>query len=322
MVLLIGSKYDITSTVVKQWLVKFNSKFINLNTEDCTALNSLKVINKEERLIIKNIDLNEVNVVWHRRGRLRHIPVELNNLGEISRYLKKEEDALIKSIELSLQRSTLYIGSYLKEVENYKLYNLIIAKSSGFCIPNTLVTNQKKELIEFHNNTKGKIISKDIRYPVNIKNGNEYISSCGTFVVERKDIEILEDNFAPILVQEYIDKVFEIRVFYFQKRIYSMAIFSQNDSKTKIDFRNYNNEKPNRCVPFSLPKEIQKIIINFSDMIGLKTGSIDLIYNEKGEYVFLEVNPMGQLDWVSKNCNYYIEKQIAIDLIDYDNKHK
>ena len=45
--------------------------------------------------------------------------------------------------------------------------------------------------------------------------------------------------------------------------------------------------------------------------MGINTGSIDLIYSLSNEYVFLEVNPQGQFDWLSKNCNYYIEKDIA-----------
>ena len=55
---------------------------------------------------------------------------------------------------------------------------------------------------------------------------------------------------SPIFVQEYIEKQFEIRVFFFNEMLFSMAIFSQNDMKTKVDFRNYNSERPNRCIPF------------------------------------------------------------------------
>jgi hypothetical protein len=47
----------------------------------------------------------------------------------------------------------------------------------------------------------------------------------------------------------------------------------------------------------------------------MNTGSIDLILTPNGEYFFLEINPMGQYDWLSKNCNYYIEKDIAEMLI-------
>lgn len=94
-----------------------------------------------------------------------------------------------------------------------------------------------------------------------------------------------------------------------------MAIFSQLDEKTKYDYRNYNEEKPNRNVPIRLPEHISKKIVNFINNSNLDTGSIDLIYTHEKEFVFLEVNPVGQFGWVSKNCNYYLEKKIALHLI-------
>ena len=44
---------------------------------------------------------------------------------------------------------------------------------------------------------------------------------------------------------------------------------------------------------------------------NLDTGSIDIVVTKKEEYVFLEVNPVGQFGWVSSNCNYYLEEKVA-----------
>ncbi|TXD49763.1 grasp-with-spasm system ATP-grasp peptide maturase [Polaribacter sp. IC073] len=314
MILLISSKYDITTSTVIDWLNKYKVEYKNLNTEEFNSLNSFTLSNSNISVVIDKLDFINVSCVWHRKGRLRHVPNQLNNLGNYSSYLKKEEDALIKSIELYLKDTVEYVGSYLKEIENYKLFNLIKAKEVGLQIPETLITTSKTDLSNFLN--KNVSISKDIRYSVEIKTKKESISSCGTFIIKKTDLDLLDDSFAPILVQKQIEKEFEIRVFFFKDKLYSMAIFSQNDEKTKIDFRNYNREKPNRCVPFILPKKIEKKVIAFMSKVNLKTGSIDIIYTTSKEYVFLEVNPMGQLDWVSKNCNYYIEKNIASALIE------
>jgi hypothetical protein len=54
-----------------------------------------------------------------------------------------------------------------------------------------------------------------------------------------------------------------------------MAIFSQNDKKTKIDFRNYNAIKPNRTVPFKLPIRIEEKIVKFMKLVDMNWGSID-----------------------------------------------
>ncbi|MDX8554299.1 hypothetical protein MK851_11775 [Tenacibaculum sp. 1B UA] len=318
MIVLIGSKYDISTFNVSRWLYKLESNFTCLFSEEFNSLNSLKITNQNKKIVINDLNIDNASVIWHRRGRLRHLPNDLNNRGNLTSYLKKEEDALIKSLELILNETTIYVGSYIKEVENYKIYNLIKAKECGLAVPNTLVTTSKDELSRFYYENDEKIISKDLRYPVDIISDKEHISSCGTFQVKYKDIDMLEDNFAPILVQNLIKKEFEIRVFVFLDQLYAMAIFSQNNTQTIIDFRNYDNEKPNRCVPFLLPEKIQLKILEFCSKISLNSGSVDLIYTKKGEYVFLEINPMGQFDWVSKNCNYYIDKKIANSLNSYE----
>ena len=96
-----------------------------------------------------------------------------------------------------------------------------------------------------------------------------------------------------------------------------MAIFSQNNEKTKLDFRNYDYSFPNRKTPFILPSKIEKKIRNFMNFIKLNCGSLDLILTPNSEYVFLEVNPVGQFGMVSSPCNYELEKKIANKLINY-----
>ena len=90
-----------------------------------------------------------------------------------------------------------------------------------------------------------------------------------------------------------------------------MAIFSQNDEQTQLDYRNYNRVKPNRNIPYILPKDIETKLQKLMDKLDLNTGSIDMMVTTEGEYVFLEVNPTGQFGWVSENCNYYLEEKIA-----------
>ena len=97
-----------------------------------------------------------------------------------------------------------------------------------------------------------------------------------------------------------------------------MVIFSQNTEGTKTDFRNYNLSKPNRKMRYALPKEIENKIGKLMDSLNLNCGSIDIIYTTKKEYVFLEVNPVGQFGMVSTPCNYALEKQIAKTLIYHD----
>ncbi len=47
------------------------------------------------------------------------------------------------------------------------------------------------------------------------------------------------------------------------------------------------------------------------DKLDLNCGSIDMIVNTKNEFIFLEVNPVGQFGMVSEPCNYFLEKKVA-----------
>ena len=125
----------------------------------------------------------------------------------------------------------------------------------------------------------------------------------------------MSDSFFPSLFQEQIQKKYELRIFYIDKRFFSMAIFSQSNKKTLTDFRNYDFEKPNRNVPYKLPKHIEEKLILIMDRMSFNTGSIDMIYDLEGNYIFLEINPVGQYGMTSVPCNYNLDFEIAKSLM-------
>lgn len=90
-----------------------------------------------------------------------------------------------------------------------------------------------------------------------------------------------------------------------------MAIFSQNDIQTNLDFRRYNKDIPNRNVPFQIPKDLEKKLAKLMLELGLNSGSIDMIYTNEKKYIFLEVNPVGQFKMTSLPCNYYLERKVS-----------
>jgi glutathione synthase/RimK-type ligase-like ATP-grasp enzyme len=140
-----------------------------------------------------------------------------------------------------------------------------------------------------------------------------------TDIAHNEDIKEMNEFFFPSLLQINIPKRYELRIFYLAGKFYSMAIFSQQDTQTQLDFRNYNREKPNRNVPYQLPKEIENKLDLFMKAMDLDTGSIDMIVTPELEYVFLEVNPVGQYDMVSVPCNYFLHEKIA-KYLNYGNK--
>ncbi|MDX8554359.1 grasp-with-spasm system ATP-grasp peptide maturase [Tenacibaculum sp. 1B UA] len=201
------------------------------------------------------------------------------------------------------------LGSYNITGLN-KIKTLSLAKGVGLTIPKTIITNNREEVVRFLSVSSNGLICKAIHEAFHDKsylNEGFWISNKTTAIYDINDVP---DSFGPSIFQENIFKEYEIRTFYLNGEFFSSCIFSQNNEKTKIDFRNYDEKKPNRMVPYKLPKEIQNQIKKLMELSKLNTGSIDFIKNKKGQYIFLEINPVGQFDFVSKSCNFNIDKRI------------
>lgn len=310
---------DKTATSVIEYI-----KYLNPNQQIQRVLGG--VINHLNIKIDKGINIIELgkdvkNVFqlnrkssWLRRGIIKVDISDLNTISnkKVYRHLETE----MEFIRSFVYDYSLSLGSYHKEIHNNRLTNLILAQDCGLAVPPTLVTTSKKELLEFYNENNFKIVSKPIHNGhLFFSEGSKAYVSKGTEILNANFISELESSFAASLFQGYIEKAAELRIFVLKGEIFPMAIFSQLDEKTKIDYRNYNLKKPNRNVPFRLPIEIESSVLEFMSKINLDTGSIDIILTPNDDFYFLEVNPTGQFGWLSKECNYYIEKHIAQNFI-------
>jgi ATP-GRASP peptide maturase of grasp-with-spasm system len=322
MILMIYEDGDFSSFIVADWLEYHNKDCILVNdkkTDVCIKKISLNNNSNEIEVEIDKqliINLNDITSYYWRRGMLEE---KINSKEITTKNNNKEIEKTFNYHFVDNNRKNLeFLYYYLESKHSVggrcnldinKMYALDCAKKSGLKVPDTLITDSKNELVNFFNKNN-RVISKPITN--NISFIEEKVAFANVTVeVSKKDINDLGDLFYPTLFQEYIEKKYEIRVFVLKDKCYSMAIFSQLDEQTKIDFRNYNIKKLNRSVPFQLPKLIEDNIISFMQKINLDTGSIDLIMSNNNEFVFLEVNPVGQFGMVSVPCNYYIEKRIA-----------
>lgn len=326
--ILILSKEDLeySTEEVIDWINALGGKCVRFNGEDLEGRDpfNIKITNKEKLFNFnfenKRIDSSDIKVVWYRRPHgLRKFSyleeLNTNNLGlSIINHLKKELFAASDSL-YSILGGAEWVD-YPDICKVNKLKQLLKAKTCGLEIPDTLITNSLLQIRQFKSQYQ-RVITKCI------SDGTLFNNKNLTFVLYTQElpedlVSKVKSSLFPTFVQEYIEKEYEIRIFYLNGKCYSMAIFSQNDEKTKIDFRKYNKSKPNRFVPYLLPSIISNKVKIFMQMLNLKTGSIDMIKSVDGRYIFLEVNPVGQFGMVSYPCNYKLEKEIAKYLISKD----
>lgn len=323
MILLISQdEFEITTDLVYDWIKHLGGEAIRLNGVNLLNEDNFKIEiapdQKQYKVNINNINLDDISIIWYRRwmyGNYRY-----NDNQYINDYLKKEFQGFSRYLFSSFSEDKWYNRHPLFQNYPTKTEQLNIAKEIGFKTPETLITNNKKSLVSFVEK-HGSVITKSINeIPIIPDKKNSIINCAYTEKITSKEIVQIPDSFFPSLFQQEIKKKLELRVFIERKEIYSMAIISNKNKQTEVDFRNYDNTKPNRCLPFNLTEREKDMIFLFMDKINLSTGSIDFIYDYQNELIFLEINPLGQFGMVSAPCNYYIEKKIAQNLIKIDNE--
>ena len=302
MIIIFSEKTDQSTKYIAEILESYNVSFRIIFEDD--HLNYGKEYQNEyikigeEFCFFKNI-----KSVWFRRGKFL-LPRKKFLINELTNYILENDFILQEYVNHKLEELNS-IGSS-KNIHINKLVVLDKAKKLGIQIPEYFLS-------EYINNEEQKYITKGL-------NGNTSFDFKNSRVV-LPVTKLKKGNYSSGLsfFQKYIEKKYELRIFYLRGKFWSMAIFSQNDPKTKIDFRNYNKEKPNRMIPYLLPIEVEKKLDLLMKELSLNTGSIDMIVTPKNEFVFLEVNPVGQFGMVSYPCNYHLEKIIAENLIDERN---
>ncbi len=94
------------------------------------------------------------------------------------------------------------------------------------------------------------------------------------------------------------------------KKTLACRIDSQASQITKVDWRHYDFDNVEHK-EVDLPSGIKNKLISFMDKIGLCYGAIDMIETDEEDFVFLEVNPAGQWQWLQQYAGLRIPEAVA-----------
>lgn len=318
MIFILSSNSDHSTFDVIDWLDLWGKKWIKFDSNNSVRFLNLS-INQDSASFDFEVEGHRISTVdiesyWYRRDDFRFdLSVEVSKIG-----LPELENQLINHVnsEVDFLRSGLHeVLAQKKHINDLrtsdlnKLDMLIKAQKAGLKIPATIITSNREDFEKFKSKYP-QLISKAIQHGARFQFEQE--EELLSFLCYTEDYESEPpESFFPTLFQEKLDKEIELRVFFLAGVCYSMAIFSQLDQRTQTDFRNYNLNRPNRNVPFKLPEEIESKVKVLMSSLNLNSGSIDFVLTRNGDYVFLEVNPVGQFGMVSVPCNYYLERVIA-----------
>lgn len=310
--ILIYSKedYEGTTEAVIDWLDYYGQPWARVNGEDLLGPGNIRVELPAATLRLNGQELTAeaVAAIWYRRGGkyklgIPRTPAQLH--AELTGYLRQESRVLRDSFP-DFFPGAVHLD-HPSRLEVNKLTVLQLARQAGLQVPRTLVATCRADVLAFAAACGGALIAKSIAESADFMvDGAHYVLN-----TQSVDLPALPETFFPTLFQEQLDKEYELRVFCLQEEVYAMAIFSQLDEQTRVDFRNYNAARPNRVVPYQLPAEVAQPLLALLRTLGLTNGSADIVRTKAGAYVFLEVNPTGQFGMVSGPCNYHLEQRMA-----------
>lgn len=320
MIVITSKKNDFFTDSVINWLLKFGvCNFVRINEDDELIIESINFQQKNISLYIngQKIHFDKVSFFWYRGGTLpipKHDWLIENEIlaQQVKQFVNYEWKVLREFLFYMLEQKE-HIGNYFL-AETNKLRNLCIAKECDLLIPDTYIAqNNFSEKV----NRGSKFIVKPIGecFPFTV-NERSY-----RLFTKEINADLLENDISPhfpSLLQNRIDIDFEIRIFAFYEYLefYAMAIFpAQTDN---VDYR--KSATTNRYAPYSLPKKVRDKLLLFMKKMQLDTASFDLIKTKSGEYIFLEVNPFGNIEMINETCGYEIDKRFAEIILDkYNN---
>lgn len=314
-IVIFSEENDVSTADVIRWCKIAGCDVRRINSDD----KKLKIYIADNRVNITTsfdtFDIGKNSMVWFRRAEISPVYIKhqssnlLQDKIEIFNFIEHKQS--FNALKSWIRQNCKYSSDLSVDKFN-KVDVLLKANELGIKVPDWIVTEDRNFALDFAKKFDFVACKPFTSFFFHDKNR---IYKNLTEKLQYSDIQSYPSYFISRFFQHYIEKKYELRSFYFHGKFFTYAILSQNNGKTAIDFRNYDNETPNRCVPFNLNYDYSKKLELLMRQLGLDTGSCDILVDKNDNYYFLEVNPVGQFGYGSFQCNENIEKFISNHLI-------
>jgi glutathione synthase/RimK-type ligase-like ATP-grasp enzyme len=195
----------------------------------------------------------------------------------------------------------------VRQAEN-KLVQLREAQRAGLRVPRTIVGNDPDEVRALWETCRGQLVAKMLT-PI-----AQSMGAPAAFVYTRTlgagDLEDLDGlALSPMIFQERIDKVRELRVVYVAGRCFAGSIDGDRD-----DWRTKPAGPISPWRADRLPHDVVERLAALMRALGLRFGVADFLRARDGSHVFLELNPVGEWGMLERDLELPIADAIAEEL--------
>lgn len=250
------------------------------------------------KLLDSRRDFGEPSVVWWRKPDWPTPHPKLSNRAATECSRIEYRDFLLSLP--GLFPSAVWVNDYwIMQKYSIKINQLKHAQRNGFCVPETLLTTSASEVREFVRKF-GECILKPFNFPGFHDGQSGY--ACWTNVLSSELLEQITDEslqFAPAFIQRRIRKVQELRITVFGNDVHACSISTNHDTPEGIDWRIEDVQNLKHQI-VQVPERVADGLRGMLRDMGLHFGAFDVILDDQGEYILLELNPNGQWLWIEQ----------------------
>lgn len=178
-----------------------------------------------------------------------------------------------------------------------RVEQLSVAKSIGLNIPNTLITNDPGAARDFYRCYNRNIVLKALHHHSVVIQDKVY--SMYTHRVLDQDLSKFDDLiYAPCILQERLDKQYELRITVVGDRFFATRIDSQFATNGHDDMHCLLRDLPKRAT--EIEYNVAEQCLNIVNSLNLKYGAIDFVVDKDNRLIMrVESDRLPVLDRIS-----------------------
>jgi glutathione synthase/RimK-type ligase-like ATP-grasp enzyme len=267
---------------------------------------SMAFANGARRLVLSRfgggqLDLETITAVWWRRPQPFRLPNATKDPVH-RRFALSEAGTAFSGLYRAMD--VLWVNDPVRdEAAHHKPWQLDLAQKIGLAIPETLMTSDPAEALDFWRQNGGNVIYKQFRALPDAWRE--------TRRMRQEELAFAENiRVTPVIFQRFVEAVADLRVTIIGEEIFAAAA-DPRGGEYPVDFRFNMNLK---WQPHQLPSSVEDLLRLLMRKLGLEYGAIDLRLTPEGQYVFLEINPAGQFLWIELETGQRISEALAAHL--------
>lgn len=227
---------------------------------------------------------------------------------DVARFIEEEFFTTFKGALLCIPRHRWINDPFLDARADHKPYQLHVATLHGLRIPESIVSQDQAELIQFAH-TNGSCVIKALGDAPLIEARQDGFYGNYTALLNEETLHQGDWNMeCPVFLQRFVPKEADIRATVIDDQVFAARLTVVSDGSTPfVDFR---NREDIRTSPFEIPRETQAKVLAMLRHLGLRYAACDFSLHQDTLY-FLEANVSGNYLWTEIEAHLPITRAIV-----------